>query len=53
MITIQIKRENIGAVVKLIRANKVKHMPIVKSGYDYAVTVEDSPIVSFIQLRFN
>ena len=53
MITIQIDRKDIGAVVRLIRANKVKHMPIIKNGDEYELTMEDNPIISFIQLRFN
>lgn len=51
--TIQIKREHVQAVMRLLKANKVKHEPFTQEGDGtYAVTLVDSPFTSFIQLRF-
>ena len=52
-ITVTIPAKHIQSVVALLRANKVKHEPFSKQSGEYAITLQDSPLVSFLQLRFN
>ena len=52
MTTILIDQAHIGSVVNLLKANNVKHMPITRHGDEYTITLEDSPIASFLRLRY-
>lgn len=53
LITVQIPERHIKAVVDLLRVNKVRHQPINKLGNEYAVTLQDGEMVSFLQLRYH
>jgi hypothetical protein len=51
-INIFVAQANIKAVAELIRQERVKHWPFVRCTGGYQVTMEDSPVASYLALKY-